>query len=218
MTRKRSKPYVWISWLAKLMAGEVQCHWSAWFRTHYTEYPKAPSDFKQAAWMVAHNQGLDELCGRQIGTAAMFKEEQNQFKVNRKGGLTVSGKPDLITLDEQGVVTVYDVKTGTPRHSDIIQVMLYMLLLPYGSPLYRGKSLKGCVVYQNAESSGIPSSAIDTEFQGRVTYFLDLLSAEKPPGRSPSHAECRYCELTSTDCPDRLIGSGADSPDTELPF
>ncbi|MDV2989776.1 MAG: PD-(D/E)XK nuclease family protein [Dehalogenimonas sp.] len=200
------------------MAGEVQCHWSAWFRAHCTEYEKAPSDFKQAAWMVAHNQGLDELCRRQAGITAMFKEEQNQFKVSRKGGLTISGKPDLITLEEGGLTTVYDVKTGAPRHSDLIQVMLYMLLLPYGSPLYRGKSLKGCVVYRNAESSDIPAAAVDTEFQQRVTYFLDLLSAEKPPRRSPSHSECRYCELTSADCPERLADDVPDLPDTELPF
>ena len=214
----RSGPYVWVTWLAKLMAGEVQCHWAAWFRTHYMGFDKAPSDFQQAAWMVAHNQCLDELCRECEDLPAMFKEDQNQFRVTRKSGLVVSGKPDLITLDENGSAMVFDIKTGVPRHSDIIQVMLYMLLLPYGSPLYKGKKLNGCLVYKNGERSEIPASAIDTEFQDRVTYFLNLLEAKEAPRRSPSIAECRYCDLTLADCPDKTSISDGESDSEEMPF
>ncbi|AKG54113.1 hypothetical protein DGWBC_1477 [Dehalogenimonas sp. WBC-2] len=220
MTVARTGLYVWVTWLAKLMAGEVQCHWAPWFRTHYMGFNKAPSDFQQAAWVMAHNQCLDELC-RECSSSkvAIFKEDQNQFRVTRKSGLVVSGKPDLITLDEGASATVYDIKTGTPRHSDIVQVMLYMLFLPYGSPVYKGKKISGCVVYKDGEHSVIPSSAIDLEFQKRVTYFLDLLETGEAPRRSPSVAECRYCDLTSADCPEKCE-SQADDRDgnSEVPF
>jgi len=215
MTVARPGLYVWVTWLAKLMAGEVQCHWAAHFRSRFMNYAKAPSEFQAAAWTVAHNQSLDELCRECLTSAVVFKEDQNQFRVTRKSGLVVSGKPDLIALDENGGAVVYDIKTGSARHSDIVQVMLYMLLLPYGSPVFRGKKVSGCVVNKDSRSP-IPASAIDKEFEGRVTYFLNLLEGEAPPRRSPSAAECRYCDLTRADCPEKIEredeGEGGDLP------
>ncbi len=217
MTVARPGLYVWVTWLAKLMAGEVQCHWAAHFRARYMGYVKAPSDFQAAAWMVAHNQCLDELCRECAGAAAVFKEDQNQFRVTRKSGTVVSGKPDVIALDHSGGATVYDIKTGSPRHSDIIQVMLYMLMLPYGSPVYKGKKLSGCVVYQGSRTP-IPATAIDKEFQDRVTYFLNILEAQEPPRRAPSAAECRFCDLTRADCPEKIELEDELPVEREMPF
>jgi len=61
MTKTRDGLYVWITWLSKLMAGEVKCVWAPWFRTRYTGYRKAPSDFQLAVWTVEHTQHLNEL-------------------------------------------------------------------------------------------------------------------------------------------------------------
>ena len=216
MTVARPGLYVWVTWLAKLMAGEVQCHWAAHFRTRFMGYAKAPSDFQAAAWMVVHNQCLDELCRECSTAAAVFKEDQNQFRVTRKSGMVISGKPDLIALDSSGGATVYDIKTGSPRHSDIIQVMLYMLFLPYGSPVYKGKKISGSVVYKDSRTA-IPASAIDKEFEGRVTYFLNLLETEEPPRRCPSATECRYCDLTRADCPEKIERED-EGEGGELPF
>jgi hypothetical protein len=216
MTIARPGLYVWVTWLAKLMAGEVQCHWAAHFRARYMGYAKAPSDFQAAPWMVAHNQCLDELFRECSTSAAVFKEDQNQFRVTRKNGMVISGKPDLVALDSSGGAVVYDIKTGTPRHSDIIQVMLYMLLLPYGSPVYKGKKISGGVVYKDS-CSAIPATAIDKEFQSRVTYFLDLLEAKEPPRRCPSATECRYCDLTQADCPEKIERED-EGEGGELPF
>ena len=43
MARKRDGPYVWVSWITKLLAGEVNCEWAPWFKAHHT-YQKVPSD------------------------------------------------------------------------------------------------------------------------------------------------------------------------------
>ena len=206
MTRPRGGPYIWVTWLSRLMAGEVGCQWAPWFRTHYTEYDKAPSDFQLATWTVEHTQLLDELAKERSSLGeSIYKEDQNHFRLRRRSSsLTIAGKPDLIAIDRGGHTTVYDAKTGTPRQGDIIQVMLYMMCLPYASPLYKGKVLHRCVAYKSGGHSDIPTEAIDEAFQKSVTYFLNLLESPNPPERSPSHAECRYCDITSADCPDRI--------------
>ena len=222
MTRPRTGSYVWVTWLSKLMAGETQCLWAPWFRTHYTNYTRAPSDFQLAAWTADHSRMLDQLVKEGEATGeGVFKEQQNHFRVRRPSGLTIAGKPDLITVGKEGLTTVYDTKTGKPRQSDIIQVMLYMMCLPYASPLYKGKTIQGQVVYKSMMSTNIPADAIDKEFQGTVTYFLNLMEDQKSPARTPTPAECRFCDITSEDCPDRIefdesAEEGLDDPEIPL--
>ncbi len=205
VTRLRGGPYVWITWLSKLAAGETQCQWAPWFRTHHADYQRAPSDFQLASWTAQHTRMVDLLAHeREAAGEGVFKEEQNRFRVRRPSGLVIAGKPDLITLGEDGAATVYDAKTGKPRQSDVIQVMLYMMCLPYAYPLYRDKRLQGRVVYKSGDAVPIPAGAIDEEFRGVVTYYLDLLESESPPSRTPSAVECGFCDLTAHDCPDRM--------------
>lgn len=199
------------------MAGDVQCHWGAWFRAHYSDYAKATSDFQSATWMVAHTKALNELCEEYRAEAvSMFKENQNKFTVKRRT-MAIGGKPDLIVLDRNHDYTVYDVKTGQPRHSDIVQVMLYMAFLPYStSGLYKGKQLAGCVVYEN-DRTLIPATAISQTFNEQVRHFLDILDGEAP-ARVPSYAECCYCDITGADCPERAETDMADTGCGDLPI
>ena len=223
MTRPRGGPYIWVTWLSRLMAGEVACQWAPWFRTHYTEYDRAPSDFQLATWTAEHTQLLDEL-SKELSNLdkSVYKEDQNHFRVRRRSSrLTIAGKPDLIAVDREGHATVYDAKTGRPRQGDIIQVMLYMMCLPYASPLYKGKTLDGCVVYKTGARSDIPAEAIDEAFQNNASYFLNLLESPDPPKRAPSHAECHYCDITSADCPDRIESgdvSDLEEDEPEIPL
>ena len=34
MTIQRQTPYIWVTWLTKLLAGEAQCDWASWFKAH----------------------------------------------------------------------------------------------------------------------------------------------------------------------------------------
>src|SRR5260370_37280129 len=99
MTTPRDEGYVWVTWLSKLMAAEVQCTWAAWFKTHYTGYAKAPSTFELAVWQVDHTQLLLELVEerRALGERT-FKDNQNKFQVRVSPTVTLAGKPDLIPL------------------------------------------------------------------------------------------------------------------------
>jgi hypothetical protein len=88
--------------------------------------------------------------------------------------MTVGGKPDLIVLESGSSYTVYDVKTGQPRASDVIQVMLYMSFLPYStSGIFRGKAINGCVVYRDGERTAIPSQSVDDNFRSQITAVQD---------------------------------------------
>jgi len=35
MATKRDGVFVWITWLARVMAGEQNCEWASWFKAHY---------------------------------------------------------------------------------------------------------------------------------------------------------------------------------------
>ena len=58
MATPRSGPYIWVTWLSKLLVGDAYCEWAAWFKAHYTEYARVPSSFNLAAWQVDHTAML----------------------------------------------------------------------------------------------------------------------------------------------------------------
>lgn len=212
MNTPRTGLYVWVTWLSRLMAGDVSCQWASWFKTHYTGYARAPSDFQLAIWTVEHTQLLDRLAKERSALGeSVYREGQNNFRAKRPSGLRIAGRPDLVAIDNTGYCTVFDTKTGNPRLSNIIQVMLYMLMLPYASGMYRGKSFTGCVVYKNGTRLDIPAKAVDEAFQEQVTYFLNILESADPPERTPSSSECRFCDITTADCARReeFKGTGA---------
>lgn len=219
MTRQRDGVYVWVTWLSRLMAGDVQCQWASWFRSHYTAYTKAPSDFQLATWTVEHNKCLDMMC-KECSTNSLtyFKENQNSFTVKR-GNMTIGGKPDLVVLEKDKSYTIYDMKTGQPRASDVIQVMLYMTFLPYSqSGRYKGKVINGCVAYKDAEKTLIPAQSLDANFNTQITHFLNILDASTAPQKIPSFVECQYCDITGEDCNQRVETDTNNTGSIDLPI
>ena len=201
MNTPRTGLYVWITWLSRLMVGDISCQWAPWFRTHCTGYARAPSDFQLAIWTVEHTQLLDRLAKERSALGeSVYREGQNNFRAKRPSGLRIAGRPDLVAIDNTGYCTVFDTKTGNPRQSDIIQVMLYMLMLPYASGMSRRRIFTGCIVYKDGTRSDIPAKAVDDAFQEQVTYFLNILESADPPERTPSSSECRFCDITTADC------------------
>ena len=218
----RPRPYVHLSWLAKLMAGDVQCQWAMWFRAHFTGYMKQPSDFDRDTWQAAHQRLLTELaeerraCGDQV-----FLEQQNAFHIDAwRGGPRLGGKPDLIAVTGDGTAVVYDAKTGKPRASDTIQVALYLACLPSVRREYKGLALRGCVVYNDGTRVDVPGHAVEDALRKRTRDFLELIAGTVPPPRTPSRWECRFCDITAADCPDRMEwmpGDEAEADGGEVP-
>ena len=205
MTTPRRTNYLWVSWLARLMAGEVSCGWAAWFRAHYQAYERAESDGYLALWTVQHTRRLDELVAERTRLdETVWQEAQAAFRVQLRPTLLLGGRPDLVTLDSSGRYTVYEVKTGRPRHSHTVQTLLYVLCLPLAYPQLRGHELAGRVVYADGAEIPLPPALANEGFRDAARHYVDLVNGLEPPAHVPSPNECKYCDLTNADCARRI--------------
>ena len=201
----RSGPYIWATWLAKLLVGDASCEWAAWFKAHYKSYERMPGDFDAVAWQIRHTAMLNEVRDRlEAGGSSTLTENQCRFTLRGNSGTTIGGKPDLVAFDADNRAIVYDVKTGQRRPSDAAQVMIYMYALPYVNR-YRGMSFEGRVAYADGgEEIEIPAGAVNDAFRADLYAQIRRIAAADQPRRRPSAFECRMCDITPNDCPDRI--------------
>ena len=112
-------PYTWVTWLAKILAGDSSCEWAAWFRARHD-----PNSWQRVskpsldAWHIRHaallSQIQDEWRQRKF---SLWLEGQNYFKL-RGSCAVLAGKPDMIAVrDRIGVVV--DAETGRPSPTHI---------------------------------------------------------------------------------------------------
>jgi hypothetical protein len=203
MTKKRKQPYVWVTWLSKVMAGEQACIWASWFKAHYQDYPKVPSDFDLARWNLDHTHLLVRTRGELSAPGVEIRVEgQNAFRYRYPGGAILAGKPDMVVI-EDGEALILDCKTGRARVSDQIQVLIYMAVLPACFPELSDYPLRGRVVYTD-NLVDIPARAVDAGFRKHLDNFFQLIASEAPPAKVPNARECLFCDITKTDCPSRV--------------
>ena len=82
MARAREHPYIWATWLARLLAGESHCEWAGWFRANYQAWTKPTSDFDQTRWMMDHTALVTEAReSREHLGYEVFTEDQNSFRL-----------------------------------------------------------------------------------------------------------------------------------------
>jgi hypothetical protein len=202
MAVERAGPYIWVTWLTKLMAGENQCEWASWFRAHY-EWDKLPGDFDLAKWTTEHNALLHERRKQlQAEGLTVYTEDQNSFRVEGKTGIVVSGKADIVAITED-VVFVEDCKIGDPKNSDHMQVMIYLLLLPLALDYCKGRNLEGRIIYNDA-TVDVTLGKVDDEFKQLLKKTVLKVGGTEPPKKAPSWGECRYCDISKADCPERI--------------
>jgi hypothetical protein len=198
-----------------LMSGDLQCAWSAWFRSHYAEWLRMPNTFDSAKWKVDHNALLLKVVeDRRALGERVYRETQNSFRVRLSGTITLGGKPDLVTIANDGSITVFDAKTGIPKASDQVQMMLYLACLS-ALPKYKGQQINGSVVYASGVCAAVPWESVTPEFKTRAREFVNLLDSDVEPDRAPSPDECRFCDITPADCSDRVDSDGGDIPDLD---
>ena len=60
--RRRDSPYIWVTWLTRLLVGENSCEWAAWFRAQHESWSweRVDRTFDQVAWHLAHTEGINE--------------------------------------------------------------------------------------------------------------------------------------------------------------
>ena len=213
MARAREHPYIWATWLARLLAGEAHCDWAGWFRSHYQDWVKPTSDFDSARWMMDHTALVKEAReSREALGYQVFTEDQNSFTLRGKSA-TLAGKPDLIAVKGNDLVIV-DAKTGRPNPAHSAQVMIYQYALPKALEQYRGIEFRGHVIYPDGNIQ-IPVSGLDRKFIDRLGALIRRLADENPARRVPSASECRWCDITREDCPERVEEIEATEGTTE---
>ena len=205
MPQLREHPYIWATWLPRLLTGENSCEWAIWFKAHYVEWTRQPSDFDQAEWLMRHTALLNqqrrewEACGHNVSV-----EAQNAFRLRGKTA-TLAGRPDLVVLDDRDA-TIIDVKTGQERPWHRVQVMIYQYALPLTLPQYRNVRIGGEVIYPS-HTVRVPRGALPGQFIEDLGSLIRRLAADTPPKRVPSARECSFCEISASDCPERVDGA-----------
>ena len=143
-TLRDGGPYIYPTWLPKLLAGLDSCEFKIWFQVHHDgrSWDKLPSDFDQARYSLEHTE-LVRLCTEEYEQRGftVTVERQNDFRL-QVANATISGRPDIVAWRDDEAVVV-DAKAAKPNPSHEIQVMLYMTWLPMIDPKFQQVNLSG---------------------------------------------------------------------------
>ena len=201
---RETGPYVYPTWLPKLLAGLDRCEWKTWFQVQHDgrTWEKLDSDFNLARYNIEHTELL-RLCTEEYEQRGytVTVERQNDFRL-RLEGATISGRPDLVASRDDETIIV-DVKAAKPNPSHEIQVMLYMAWLPLADRRYQDSRLQGQVYYAEDQGIDIPASAVDHRFREITAGLISRLASKTPARKAPSTGECRFCPISSQYCPER---------------
>ncbi len=199
---QREHPYIWATWLPRLLTGENSCEWAIWFKAHYQDWPKVPSAFDQAQWLLDHTALLNEQKAHwETSGYDVFVERQNSFQL-RGQSATLAGKPDLLVVNGDHA-RIIDLKSGREQPWHTVQIKIYQWALHKALPQYRLARLAGEVVYPT-HTVRVPRGALPAQFTRNVGSLISRLAADQPPDRIPSGQECLFCDITAADCPERV--------------
>ena len=129
MAVPRETPYIWTTWLPRLLTGENSFEWAVWFKARHQDWTRTPSEFNQAQWMLDHTALLNErITNWEVGGFDVDVEAQHRFELHGKSA-TLAGRPDLVARRDDEAVIV-DAKTGQENPSHVVQVMIYLYAVP----------------------------------------------------------------------------------------
>lgn len=194
MANLRKQPFIYVTWLKNYLIGEDLCRWSIWHRI-YHHYDEAKSNFDSVRYTIAHTAMREQV---QQSYAKNGYEVIPEFQVNIYGQVAqLKGRIDLIAIREDKNLII-EVKTGKPRPSDKIQLMLYIWALPKTQSRFRGASFDGLLIYDSHEIE-ISALEVDEVFVKHFKQFTkDILSSE-PDRKYPSPRECAWCRIANCD-------------------
>ena len=68
MAVPRETPYIWATWLPRLLTRENSCEWAVWLKARQQNRTRAPSGFNQAQWMLNYTTPLNtRLANWEVG-------------------------------------------------------------------------------------------------------------------------------------------------------
>lgn len=202
-TTKRSEPFTYVTWITGLLSGEKHCGWCPWLLSHF-KIVKRPRTMDLAQWTADHAKLVAATVTDLLEDGWDCQvEDQNDFKL-RGEQTTLAGKPDIIaTRPDKDLVKVVDCKTGRERDSDYQQVLIYMFALPVVRPELKNRRIAGALVYRDRTTEIAPEE-LNAETRTAILARIREAGGPTPPRRVPSASECRFCDVTAVDCPDRI--------------
>jgi len=95
------------------------------------------------------------------------------------------------------------------RHSFSLGTRFGSSILPNRFPkafpdIIRDLELRGEVVYSDGTQVPIPLDHLTKELEDRFVDLMNRFGSIDEPKRVPSENECRFCDITKEDCPDRI--------------
>ena len=203
MPTPRDFPYIWATWLPRLLVGDRSCEWAVWFKAHYQDFDRHPSDFDLAEWQRRHTALLAR-------TAEWWEDHGAEVRLRGETAV-LAGRPDLVAIRDQRI-DVVDVKTGEPRPWHYEQMLLYMYALRISLDVPVGVHLGGEIVYPD-KTVKVGPGAVHQGFVSDLGELIRRLASDRPARKVPSGPECRFCDIGLEDCPDR-VDAGARPEDT----
>ena len=206
-TPRGGLPFVYVTGLTGILAGEQQCTYASWFKAKY-RYTKRPDEtFNLAAWTTDHTRLLQRRAEElQAEGWRVRLENENAFRLKGDHAL-LAGKPDLIATRD-GVVRIVDAKTGQPKNRDWHQVLIYLFAVPRVWPELRGHAFEGEVYYQTHRIP-IGGHELTAERIAAIAAAIRAVAAAIEPVPVPSAAECRWCDVA--DCTVRIESAIAEA-------
>ena len=202
LAQRREHPYICATWLPRLLTGENSCEWAVWFKAHHQDWTRTPSEFNQAEWMLNRTSLLNERKTQwEARGQDVYVEGQNSFHL-RGQSATLAGRPDLIVVRNHDALII-DVKAGQKQRSHYVQIMIYIYALPRALPQYQHAKLSGEVIYPT-RTVRVPMGGLHTQFIKDLGALIRRIAADEPAARVPSEHECRFCDITTKDCSERV--------------
>ena len=235
--KKRDKIFIWPSWISKLVAGEDQCEWKIWFKSRFmydklpSDFNLARWNINHTQLSRSRRDALERLGFK------VYVEDQNSFKLDAiltedghvmliddwkeesgiKTEFTLSGKADIVAIGEDEdeiiphkmhiVAVVEDMKTGSCKTSDHVQVVIYMMFLPKAIEMYKDLKFSGCIVYKlGVPNVDIPiEAAQDESFKQAIWDAIKRTVGDEAGCRKvPSQKECAWCDIPKDECSARI--------------
>ncbi len=190
----RDEPFIWVTWLTKLISGDAQCEWSLWFRARHS-FDKLEAGSTLDGWTKDHNLLVDWRV-RKLREMGLRPRVEQGFTVNGKTA-TVKGKADIV-YEQDGSLWIEECKTGIRRESDHVQALIYIWL----AEMNGNRTAQARLVYKDqvvdVDRSGL------TKVRSAGIRLVALTVNPVPPARQPSASECRSCNIGPTYCDDRM--------------
>ena len=95
--------------------------------------------------------------------------------------------------------------------------MIYQYAIPRALPQYRNVRMAGEVVYPT-RTVKVPTGALPGQFIQDLGSLTRRLAADKPAQRVPSSQECRFCDISAADCPQRVVEGSEPAGGTTTDF